>query len=153
MRAVVILMLLSLPIAANGQTQRPMQPSVPLGKQTTAGSATDTSPTTRKEGWSYDPDAGIVLQRGDFKWTSWGSGEHVFRPQGDRFWRRVRQGMEFDLPRFTPNYRSAIVYEVDFTDTNFFRDRSKLNIVENLYWAVQDVDDPGKVRESKQRVA
>ncbi|MDQ2833605.1 MAG: hypothetical protein M3Y50_07645 [Acidobacteriota bacterium] len=54
--------------------------------------------------------------------------------------------MEFDLPRFAPHYRSAIVYEVDFTDTNFFRDRSKLNIVENLYWAVQDAEGPGKVR-------
>ena len=146
MRPVVALMLLFSSIAANGQTQRPTQPSVPPGHQTTAGSSTQTAPTTRKEGWSYDPDAGFVLQHGDFKWTSWGYGEHVFRPQGDGFWRRVRQGMEFDLPRFAPHYRSAIVYEVDFTDTNFFRDRSKLNIVENLYWAVQNAEDPGKVR-------
>lgn len=146
MRAVAALILLFLVVAANGQTQRPTQPSVPPGKQTTAGSSTETAPTTHKEGWSYDPDAGIVLQRGDFKWTSWGYGEHVFRPQGDGFWRRVRQGMEFDIPRFAPHYRSAIVYEVDFTDTNFFRDRSKLNIVENLYWAVQDAEDPGKLR-------
>ena len=146
MREVVAFVLLSIPFVANGQTQRPTQPSVPPGQQTTAGSATETAPTTRKEGWSYDPDAGIVLQHGDFKWTSWGYGEHVFRPQGNGFWRRVRQGMEFDLPRFTPHYRSAIVYEVDFTDTNFFRDRSKLNIVENLYWAVQDAEDPGKTR-------
>lgn len=142
----VALMLLFLAIAANGQTQRPTQASAPSGKQTTAGSATETVPTTHKKGWTYDPDAGIVLRRGDFKWTSWGYGEHVFRPQGDGFWRRVRQGMEFDLPRFAPRYRSAIVYEVDFTDTNFFRDHSKLNIVENLYWAVQDAEDPGKVR-------
>ncbi len=54
--------------------------------------------------------------------------------------------MEFDLPRFAPHYRTALVYEVDFTDTNFFRDRSKLNIGENLYAAVQDADDPGKLR-------
>ena len=146
MRAVAVLMLLFLAIAANGQVQRPTQPSIPPGKQATAGSSTETVPTTHKEGWSYDPDAGIVLQRGDFKWTSWGYGEHIFRPQGDGFWRRVRQGMEFDLPRFTTHYRSAVVYEVDFTDTNFFRDRSKLNIVENLYWAVQDAEDPGKAR-------
>ena len=146
MRELIVFMLLFIPRAANGQTQRPTQPSVPPGQQTTAGSATETVPTTRKEGWSYDPDAGIVLQHGDFKWTSWGYGEHVFRPQGDGFWRRVRQGMEFDLPRFAPHYRTAIVYEVDFTDTNFFRDRSKLNIVENLYWAVQDAEDAGKVR-------
>ena len=147
MRAAVALLLLMISLAAaSGQTQRPTKPSLPPGKQTTAGSATQTEPSARREGWSYDPDAGIVLQRGDFKWTMWGYGEHVFRPQGDSFWRRVRQGMEFDLPRFVPHYRSAIVYEVDFTDTNFFRDRSKLNIVENLYWAVQDAEDPGKVR-------
>ncbi len=139
-------MLLLIRLAANGAAQRPTPPSVPPAPQTTAGPAIETAPTTRKEGWSYDPDAGIVLQHGDFKWTSWGYGEHVFRPQGDSFWRRVRQGMEFDLPRFAPHYRSTIFYEVDFTDTNFFRDRSKLNIVENLYWAVQDAEDPGKVR-------
>ena len=142
----VALMLPFLAIAANGQTQRLTQASAPPEKQTTAGSATETVPTTHKEGWSYDPDAGIVLQRGDFKWISWGYGEHIFRPQGDGFWRRVRQGMEFDLPRFAPRYSTAIVYEVDFTDTNFFRDHSKLNIVENLYWAVQDAEDHGKVR-------
>ena len=146
MRAVICVLLLSVAIRANCQTQRPTQPSVPPGKQTTAGSATETAPTIRKEGWSYDPNAGIVFQRGDFKWTSWGYGEHVFRPQGDGFWRRVRQGMEFDLPRFKPHYRSAIVYEVDFTDSNFFRARPKANIFENFYWAVQDADDPGKLR-------
>ena len=54
--------------------------------------------------------------------------------------------MEFDLPRFAPHYRTALVYEVDFTDTNFFRDRSKLNIWENLFVAIQDTDDPGKLR-------
>jgi len=147
MRVVAALMLLPIALmAANGQTQRPTQPSVPPGQQTTAGSATETAPTTRRQGWSYDPDAGAVLQHGDFKWTIWGYGEHVFRPEGDGFWRRVRQGMEFDLPRFAPHYRSALVYELDFTDTNFFRDRSKLNVVENLYWTVQDAEDPGKFR-------
>ena len=146
MRAFAALMLHLLAIAATGQAERPTQPSVLPGRQTTAGTSTEITPTTPKEGWSYDPDAGIVLQRGDFKWTSWGYGEHVFRPQGDGFWRRVRQGMEFDFPRFTPRYRSAVVYEVDFTDTNFFRDRSKLNIVENLYLAVQHAEDPGKLR-------
>lgn len=147
MRAVVAFLWFLVPLVdARCQTQRPTEPSVPPVKQTTAGSATETVPTTHKPGWGYDPDAGLVLQHGDFKWTSWGYGEHVFRPQGDGFWRRVRQGMEFDLPRFAPHYRSAIVYEVDFTDTNFFRDRPKLNIVENLYVAVQDAEDPGKAR-------
>jgi hypothetical protein len=140
------MLLFILRAAASGQTQRPTHSSIPAGKQTTSGSATETVPTSRKQGWSYDPDAGIVLQRGDFKWTSWGYGEHVFRTQGEGFWRRVRQGMEFDLPRFAAQYRTAVVYEVDFTDTNFFRDRSKLNILENLYWTVQDAEDPSKIR-------
>ncbi len=145
-KALIQCLTLSMALVANGQTQRPTQPNAPPGKQSAAGSATETTPTTHKQGWGYDPDAGAVLQEGDFKWTIWGYGEHVFRPQGAGFWRRVRQGMEFDLPRFAPHYRSALVYEVDFTDTNFFRDRSKLNIAENLYISVQDADDPGKVR-------
>jgi hypothetical protein len=147
MRAPAILFFISLALGAAAQTQRPAdQPSTPPGNKATAGSATLTGPMDRKQAWSYDPDAGVVYQRGDFRWMSWGYGEHVFRPDGDGFWRRVRQGMEFDLPRFAPHYRTALVYEVDFTDTNFFRDRSKLNIVENLYVAIQDADDPSKLR-------
>lgn len=144
MRAIAIMLLLA--TYARAQTQRPTQPSTPPGIQANAGSATETAPTNQKQGWSYDPDAGLVFQHGDFKWTSWGYGEHVFRTQGDGFWRRVRQGMEFDLPRLTRHYRSALVYEVDFTDTNFFQNRSKLNFVENLFWTIQDADDPGRIR-------
>jgi len=147
MKGTAILLLLSLSVGARAQTQRPTdKPSTPPANTATAGSATLTGPTDRKQGWSYDSDAGAMYQRGDFRWTSWGYGEHVFRLEGDGFWRRVRQGMEFDLPRFAPHYRPALVYEVDFTDTNFFRDRSKLNIWENLYAAIQDADDPGKMR-------
>lgn len=147
MRGPAVLLLMILSVWARAQTQRPTdKPSTPPANTATAGSATLTGPTVRKQGWSYDPDAGAIYQHGDFRWTSWGYGEHVFRPEGDGFWRRVRQGMEFDLPRLAPHYRTALVYEVDFTDTNFFRDRSKLNIVENLYAAVQDADDPGKLR-------
>jgi len=139
--------LLSLSVGAAAQTQRPAdKPSTPPANTANAGSATLTSPTVRKQGWSIDPDAGAVYQHGDFRYTIWGYGEHVFRAEGDGFWRRVRQGMEFDLPRFATHYRTALVYEVDFTDTNFFRDRSKLNVVENLFAAIQDADDPGKLR-------
>jgi len=147
MRRVALVFFLSLAIGARAQTQRPTEktPTQPANTAT-AGSATLTGPTDRKQGWSIDPDAGAVYQHGDFRWTSWGYGEHVFRLEGDGFWRRVRQGMEFDLPRSAPHYRAALVYEVDFTDTNFFRDRSKLNIVENLYAAIQNADDPGKFR-------
>ncbi len=147
MRGAAALLMLSVSVGAWAQTQRPTdKPSTSPADTATAGSATLTGPTDRKQGWSIDPDAGAVYQHRDFRWTSWGYGEHVFRPEGDGFWRRVRQGMEFDLPRFAPHYRTALVYEVDFTDTNFFRDRSKLNIIENLYAAVQDADDPGKFR-------
>jgi hypothetical protein len=146
--AILLSILLSIvALGADGQTARPTtKPSTPPANTATAGSATMTGPTVRKQGWTIDPDAGAVYQHGDFRWTSWGYGEHIFRPEGDGFWRRARQGMEFDLPRLAPHYRTALVYEVDFTDTNFFRDRSKLNIVENLYAAVQDADDPGKLR-------
>jgi hypothetical protein len=147
MREATVLLLMILAVGARAQTQRPTdKPSTPPANTASAGSATVTGPTVRKQGWSYDPDAGAVYQHGDFRWTSWGYGEHVFLPEGDGFWRRVRQGMELDLPRFAPHYRTALVYEVDFTDTNFFRERSKLNIVENLYAAVEDADDPGKLR-------
>ncbi len=127
--------------------QRPTeQPHPPPGTQVPSGSSTPSGAPAPKEGWSYDPDAGFVYQQGDFKWTSWAYGERVFRVDAASFWRRVRQGMEFDLPRFTTKYRSAIVYEVDFTDTNFLRNSPKWNIFENLFWTVQNADDPSKFR-------
>jgi hypothetical protein len=60
-----------------------------------------------------------------------------------RFLDRV---VEFDLPRFTKKYRAAFIYEVDLTDTNFFRNRPRAKIFENLFFAVQDAKDPGKFR-------
>ena len=123
-------------------------PQTPV-KPAQSGSSTPTVPNTppAKQGWSYEPDAGIVYRLGDFKWTSWGYGERLFDPGGDGgLWRRVRQGMEFDLPRFTPNYRTAFVYEVDLTDNNFFRTGPKWRIGENLFWAVQNAEDAGKFR-------
>ena len=111
-------------------------------------SQTPTVPNTpARQGWGYEPDSGLVYRLGDFKWTSWGYGERLFDPRGeDGLWRRVRQGMEFDLPRFTPNYRTAFVYEVDLTDNNFFRTGPKWRIGENLFWAVQNAEDAGKFR-------
>ncbi len=114
-----------------------------------SGSSTPTVPNTSeaKLGWSYEPDAGVVYRQGDFKWTSWGYGEKLFDPGGEGGqWRRVRQGMEFDLPRFTQQYRTAFVYEVDLTDNNFFRTGPKWRIAENLFWAVQNAKDAGKFR-------
>lgn len=96
--------------------------------------------------WTYDPAAGFVYRAGDFKWTSWGYAERLFDPDGPDSWRRVRQGMEIDFRRFAPHYRSAFVYEVDFTDNDFFRAGPKWKIFENLFYAVQSADDAGKFR-------
>lgn len=130
------------------QTQRPTEAKpVPPVNTAASGSSTQTQTPEPKEGWGYDPDAGIYYQQGDFKFTTWGYGEHVFRPIGNGFWRRVRQGMEFDLPRFTPGYRTAFFYEIDATDTNFFRAPSaKWKVFENLFVSIQDAKNPGKFR-------
>ena len=123
----------------------PQTPVRPAQSESPAPTLPNTS--AAKQGWSYEPDAGIVYRRGDFKWTSWGYGERLFDPGGEGgLWRRVRQGMEFDLPRFTPNYRAAFVYEVDLTDNDFFRNGPKWRIGENLFWAIQNAEDAGKFR-------
>jgi hypothetical protein len=51
-----------------------------------------------------------------------------------------------EFPRFTKKYRPAFVSEVDFTDTNFFRNRPRFKIFENLFLAIQDAEDAGKFR-------
>ncbi len=142
--SMLVAIMLGLYVSAFAQrpTENPPKPPV---KEAPSGSSTQTQEQS-KEGWSYNPDAGFVYQSGDFKWTIWGFGERLFNPKGKDTWRRVRQGMEFDLPRFTKKYRTAIVYEVDFTDNNFFRDRPKWKIFENLFFAIQDADDAGKFR-------
>ena len=129
--------------------ERPTENTPQTAKPAGSGSSTPTVPNTPEatQGWSYEPDAGLVFRLRDFKWTSWGYGERLFDPGGDGdTWRRVRQGMEFDLPRFTPDYRTAFVYEVDLTDNNFFRTGPKWRISENLFWAVQNAEDAGKFR-------
>lgn len=137
---------LVLVFCASALAQRPTEtPPQPPVKEAPSGSSTQTQEQP-KEGWSYNPDAGFVYQKNDFKWTIWGFGERLFDPEGRDTWRRVRQGMEFDLPRFTKKYRTAIVYEVDFTDNNFFRAGPKWKIFENLFFAVQDAEDAGKFR-------
>ena len=148
--------------------------SAPLRAQTTA--PTTTSPTIRLDsqavhsdtasriasrvgtatardrtpGWRYDPDAGAVYQRGDFKWTIWGFAERYWGLKSDAVnadaWRRVRQGMEVDLPRLNGSIRPAVVYEVDLTDNNFFRSGRASQDFENLYLAIQDPRDAGRFR-------
>ena len=103
-------------------------------------------------GFSFKPDAGIVYQSGDFRITTWGYAERAIDPKGPDYFRRLRQGAEFDLPRINDRLRVAAVYEVDLTNTNVlginrgpagsFNSRDS----ENLYLALQNPDDPGKLR-------
>jgi hypothetical protein len=95
---------------------------------------------------SFNPDAGVVVQSGDFRITAWGFAERLIDPDGKDGWRRVRQGAEFDLPRITPHLRAALVYEVDLTNSDFFRNRPIRRNFENLFVSLQDADDPSKFR-------
>ena len=95
---------------------------------------------------SFNPDAGVVVQSGDFRVTAWGFAERLIDPDGKDGWRRVRQGAEFDLPRITPHLRPAFVYEVDLTNSDFFRNGPFRRNFENLFVSLQDADDPGKFR-------
>lgn len=142
-----LLVFLAFAMSPTARAQRPTSTPPSTAKPAEQGSQTENK-KEEEEGWSYNPDAGFVYQKGDFKWTSWGFGERLFDPNGADAWRRVRQGMEFDMPRFrfAPKYRTAFVYEVDLTDNNFFRTGAKRKIFENLFFAVQDVEDPGKFR-------
>lgn len=104
------------------------------------------------QGFSFNPDAGVIYQSGDFRATAWGYAERVIDPDGPDYFRRVRQGLELDLPRLSDSVRPALVYEVDLTDTNVFGDfgrkAGKINShdFENLFFALQNPDDPGKFR-------
>ena len=95
---------------------------------------------------AHNPDAGIIVQSGDFRITAWGFAERLVDPDGKDGWRRVRQGAEFDLPRITPHLRPAFVYEVDLTNSDFLRNGPFRRNLENLFVSLQDADDPGKFR-------
>ena len=105
-----------------------------------------TSPAFGKDGVSFNPDAGVVIQSGDFRITAWGYGERLIDPSGPDSWRRVRQGAEFDLPRLNDHLRIAAVYEVDLVNSDFFRNGPARRNFENLFVALQDADDPAKFR-------
>jgi len=106
-----------------------------------------------KPGFSLT-DNGGNYHMDDFTWTFWGYGERVFDLNNGSpdYWRRFRQGSEFDLPRITPTLRPAFVYEYDLTDTNFLanglggrRGLGRRNL-ENLFFSIQDADDANKLR-------
>ncbi len=113
---------------------------------TTSASAQSATPAAAAQVLSFNQDAGIVVQSGDFRITAWGYAERLINPDGPDSWRRVRQGAEFDLPRFTPHLRAALVYEVDLTNSDFFRNGPFRRNFENLFVSLQDADDPGKFR-------
>lgn len=127
-------------------------PSSPADRNLPTASTTAPAPEQKPQGLSFD-DGGGNYRVGDFTWTFWGYGERIFNTgPGKDYWRRVRQGSEFDLPRVTTNLRPAIVYEVDLTNSAFsrngFGNRRGLGRrnFENLYVALQDVDDPANLR-------
>ena len=105
-----------------------------------------------KQGFSFNPDAGMVYQSGDFRVSAWGFVERAIDPDGPDYFRRVRQGAEIDLPRISDHLRLAGVYEFDLTDTNAFginpgsAGAFGTRDAENLFVAIQDADDPGKFR-------
>ena len=99
----------------------------------------------------YNPDAGLQFKKGDFQWSTWAYAERLFSPSQKPAWRRVRQGMEFQLPSYPltikgNKYRTFIFYEVDFTDNNFFKDSKRFKIWENLYITFQNAKDANKLR-------
>lgn len=114
---------------------------------TAQGSVPD---TRSRSSWRYDPDAGAVFQSGDVKWTIWGFAERYWGPKSGAVsadaWRRVRQGMELDLPRVGGALRPVFVYEVDITNNNFFRSGRPSQAFENLYFAIQNPDDASRFR-------
>lgn len=104
-----------------------------------------------KTRFHYNLDAGLRYNKGDFQWTTWAFAERLFSPNQPPEWRRVRQGMEFQLPSYSftikgNKYRASIFYEVDFTDNNFFKDSKRFKIWENLYITFQNATDANKFR-------
>ena len=86
----------------------------------------------------YNKDAGLQYKNGDFTWSTWAFGERLFSGNKPASWRRVRQGMEIKFPAYNflingNKFRTVLMYEVDFTDNNFFKDSKRFKIWENLF--------------------
>ena len=128
----------------------------PAGREVPAASTTPPNAPaqpTMQPGFSLN-DNGGNYHVDDFTWTFWGYGERIFNPgEGSKdYFRRFRQGSEFDLPRITTGLRPAIVYEVDLTDSAFGRNGfggrrgyGRRNF-ENLFISLQDAEDATKLR-------
>lgn len=109
------------------------------------------SPVHTQTGFHYNPDAGLQFKKGDFQWTTWAFAERLFSSNQYPVWRRVRQGMEFQLPSYPfvihgNKFRTVLVYEVDFTDNNFFIDSKRFKIWENLFVSFQNAKGANKFR-------
>lgn len=117
----------------------------------------------QRDGWSYSGDVGPTYRRSDFTYAVWGFAERYWGPKSAvvnaDFWRRFRQGMEFDFPRIgaaartvgtarrtTGGVRPVLFYEIDLTDNNFFRNGARSQVFENVYVALQHADDPTRGR-------
>jgi len=84
------------------------------------------------------------------KYPTWAYAERAFSDERD-YWRRVRQGMEFQFPRFNGEilgnqYRTTFVYEVDFVNTDFFREGDDHKVFENLFATFQNAEDSSRFR-------
>lgn len=99
----------------------------------------------------YNPDAGLQYIKNDFQWSTWAFAERLLSRNLSPVWRRVRQGMEFQLPSYPfkingNKFRTTVFYEVDFTDNNFFQDSKRFKIWENLFITFHNANDPNKFR-------
>ena len=108
-------------------------------------SAAESAPKTA-EGWSYNRDAGFFYEAGETRLQLWGFAERLFGKEDYAAWRRFRQGTELDLPTFSDSLRPAFVYEIDAANNNFFESGRASKALENAYIAIQDKDDPGRLR-------
>jgi hypothetical protein len=139
-------------VGVAGSAAAAQTPPAPPAPTSSSAQLAQPEPVAVKQGWSFKPDAGFVYQSGDFRLTTWGFAELLVDPGSPAYFRRFRQGAEFDLPRLSAGLRPALVYEIDLTDTNFFangvggRDGVGRRNFENLFVALQDPDDPGKFR-------
>ena len=143
------LVLIAHPVPARADPTTPTSTAGP--EQASADTDTDTRTDANNDGWSFNPDAGLVYQSGDARLMLWGFAERAIDPDGPDYFRRFRQGAELDLPRITEGLRPAVVYEVDLTNTDFLGDFGEGGHLgrrnfENLFFALQHPDDPSKFR-------
>ena len=133
-------------------SNRPLTVLLPLALVGYASCPAALAQENKSDGLKFEPDAGLVYSDGDFRLTAWGFAERVVDLDGPDSFRRVRQGAEFDFPRFTRTLRPALVYEIDLTNTDFFdngfggADGFGRRNFENLFLAVQDADNPSRFR-------